>query len=368
MRTSHSIKIIDCHTHCMSADPLEAARRLHQGITQHTDTDRYNVLSVSGGDFLCERTLLQNLVCLLLKAQHPGQVYAYGGLYHFLRDTDPNTIDYAGNASLLLDAGFDGMKMIEGKPTAWKILSRPLDAPYYDAYYELLAAREKPLLMHVADPDYDWDAERITEDAKKRGFFYGDGSYPSWEQLHIEAENIVKNHPQLKIILAHFFYLAIDLPRAAALLDSHENVVFDICLGPQLYKKISEEPERFREFFLRYQDRLLFGTDFVGADLQNDTGNTNMIRRVLETDDAFPMWDGILQGILLPEDVLEKVYRTNFERLSGQPDPINLSAAHRVFEQAEQLAGLLPERDDILKKIAQVWEEFERCIRGQEEK
>ena len=362
MKTQHDIAIIDCHTHCIGDDPLESIRLLHDGISEHTESNRYTVLSLSGGDFLCEKTVLQNLVCLLLKAQHPDQVYAFGGLYHYFQDTNPSAIDHASNTALLLDAGFDGMKMIEGKPTAWKKLSRPLGAPYYDSYYALLAERGKPLLMHVADPDYDWDAARITEDAKKRGFFYGDGSFPSWEQLHVEAENIVKKHPALRMVFAHFFYLAIDLSRARRLLDTYENVMFDICLGPQIYRQIAREPDVFREFFLRYQDRLLFGTDFVGSDLKNDIQNTEMIRRVLETDDAFPMWDETLQGILLPEAVLEKVYRTNFDRLVGPINPINPGAATKVFAQAEQLIGLLDNKHAAQQKLALLWEHFERCI------
>lgn len=84
--------------------------------------------------------------------------------------------------------------------------------------------------------------------------------------------------------------------------------------------ELGRQPYAARRFLLRYQDRVLFGTD-AGA----DRGAFRTYIRFLETDDEyFPVSQGYerlrfwrIYGVFLPDDVLEKVYRRNAERLLG---------------------------------------------------
>jgi predicted TIM-barrel fold metal-dependent hydrolase len=81
--------------------------------------------------------------------------------------------------------------------------------------------------------------------------------------------------------------------------------------------ELGRQPRRAREFFLRYQDRVLFGTD--------QSPEEAMYRswfRFLETaDEHFDYWRAPNQGrwkisgLDLPKDVLEKFYATNAERV-----------------------------------------------------
>jgi hypothetical protein len=80
-----------------------------------------------------------------------------------------------------------------------------------------------------------------------------------------------------------------------------------------------------REFFVRYADRIIFGTDFgMGCGWGRDRGM--MIRRFLETDDVFDVPEDPamtpddrppLRGLGLPRDVLRKIYGDNFRRVVG---------------------------------------------------
>ena len=105
--------------------------------------------------------------------------------------------------------------MGEGKPTLRKAIGQPLDSPVYDAYYAFCEAQSFPILFHVGDPPDLWDSEKVPEWARRRGWFYGDGTYPALETLYGEVDGILDKFPTLHIILAHFYFGSYDIERAA---------------------------------------------------------------------------------------------------------------------------------------------------------
>jgi predicted TIM-barrel fold metal-dependent hydrolase len=108
-----------------------------------------------------------------------------------------------------------------------------------------------------------------------------------------------------------------DLAELAVWLDRHPNLFVGI---DARISELGRQPYTARRFLIRYQDRVLFGTD-AGA----DRGAFRTYIRFLETDDEyFPVSPGYerlrfwrIYGVSLPADVLEKVYRRNAERLLG---------------------------------------------------
>jgi predicted TIM-barrel fold metal-dependent hydrolase len=108
-----------------------------------------------------------------------------------------------------------------------------------------------------------------------------------------------------------------DLAELAGWLDAHPNMFVGI--GARI-SELGRQPYTARRFLLKYQDRVLFGTD-AGA----DRGAFRTYIRFLETDDEyFPVSPGYerlrfwrIYGVFLPDGVLEKVYRRNAERLLG---------------------------------------------------
>jgi predicted TIM-barrel fold metal-dependent hydrolase len=276
-----------------------------------------------------------NLMAALAKAAYPDQVYAFGGVAHHLPAVPEECIDLAGQAKTLVQIGFDGIKMIEGKPSVRGALGHPLDAPLYDELYGYLESEQLPLIWHVGDPAHFWASGRV------------DANMPGREELYGEVDRVLARFPRLRVIFAHFYFMADDLERAGRFLDQHPAASFDLTPHPDMYVQFSRDPENSRAFFLEYQDRILFGTDNHGEGRDFAPGapleywpvyKVAVMRAFLETEDAFPGWHHMLQGIALEPDVLAKIYRRNLGRYVGEvPKALNRDLA---IEEGERVLAL----------------------------
>jgi len=260
---------------------------------------------------------------------------------------------------LLLAAGCDGIKMIEGKPQMRKMLPVPaFDSDAFAPYWEKAAQIQVPILMHVNDPEEFWDADRVPGWAVERGWFYGDGSFIHNEAQYTEIFNVLAKNPDLKVILAHFFFMSAQQSRLADLLDQYPNLHIDLTPGIEMYHNFSANIQETRDFFIKYQDRILFGTD-IGAKallVNPDDGiefgesfeRVFLIRNFLENEsefylnpeNSFLFGDPKIpfQGLGLPQDVLEKIYYRNFEKVVGvTPRPVNPAAIVEMCSQLETM-------------------------------
>jgi len=165
----------------------------------------------------------------------------------------------AGQIDTLQAIGFDGLKLIEGKPMVRKLLGLPLDGPEYAGLWAALEERAMPVVLHLADPEEFWDADLCPDWARAQDWYYGDGTYPLKEDLYAEIDRVLQRHPRLKLILAHFYFLSADLRRAGAFLDAHPGVCFDLTPGVEMYLNFARGLDAARDFFIRYQDRLIYG-------------------------------------------------------------------------------------------------------------
>jgi hypothetical protein len=204
---------------------------------------------------------------LLLKGMHPGKVYVFGGL-----DISPLFMapDMAGEAfahyvDVLCALGADGIKMIEGKAEIRKRLPIPdFDDPVYAPYWAKMEENQVPLIFHVNDPETFWDADKVPGWARKMGWYYGDGTYIDNEAQYRQVLNVLDRHPNLKVIFAHFFFLSAQLERLAGYLDRYPNMYVDLTPGIEMYFNFAADPQHTRQFFMQYQDRIIYGTD-IGA-------------------------------------------------------------------------------------------------------
>jgi predicted TIM-barrel fold metal-dependent hydrolase len=275
----------------------------------------------------------QNDAGRFLKSQHPNRAYVSGALgYNMdLADTPKAAALLATQVCSLKEQGFDGLKLIEGKPEVRKFLPFRLDGPLFAAVWAVLEQEQFPVIFHVADPDVFWDRDGCPGWARERGWDYSDGSYPSKEDLYAEVDVILARHPNLKITFPHFYFLSTDLQRAARFLDDHPRVCFDLAPHIDMYHDFSQSPAEAREFFLGYQDRILFGTDVDTRVLQRGAAGYEfmlsipwLIRSLLEKDGPFETPTGQrYQSLALPPEVLQKIYKDNFCRIYG-PQPAAL--------------------------------------------
>lgn len=344
--------VLDCHIHYPHPSQLE--RLL--AIADELRLSRFNIVCTP------DRTRLSLIPdALHLKAQRPEQIYVFGGLDISVYFRAPDQVGrvFADQIDTLMATGCDGVKMIEGKPDMRRTLPvPPFDSPVFAPYWEKMAETQLPILFHVNDPQEFWDAERIPVWAKSRGWFYGDGTYIDNEKQYQEIYGVLKQNPTLKVIFAHFFFLSGQLPRLADLLDEYPGVQVDLTPGIEMYENFSAAIDETRDFFIKYQDRILFGTD-IGArallstpqtdiQLSESRERVNVVRNFLENPGDFQLQPGggflfgdeppTFHGLDLPATVLQKIYHENFERIvSPSPRPLQPAAIIALCEQIEKM-------------------------------
>ncbi|MGC1203274.1 MAG: amidohydrolase family protein [Flavobacteriaceae bacterium] len=174
-----------------------------------------------------------------------------------------------------------------------------------------------PVLIHSADPKSFWDEfdgdnerwlELKTHPRRKRG---ADNPAP-WEQIISEQHNMFKKHPKTTFINAHMGWYANNLGKLGELLDTLPNM--NVGIGA-IIAELGRQPRFAKAFFVKYQDRILFGKDSWKPE------EFPTYFRVLESDDEyFPyhkkyhaFWP--MYGLDLPDEVLKKVYYKNALRI-----------------------------------------------------
>lgn len=353
----YDFPIVDCHTHAFDFEAVAeddfACLRSLGGVMDACGYRAANAMSLTS--YRAE-DMAQNPLCLLIKALNPGRAYAFGSLYYPPEGFAPGRADFREQAQRLIAAGFDGMKMMEGKPDTRKRTGIPLDSLLYDEYYGWLEEKGLPLLYHVGDPAIFWDAERAPAFARENGWFYGDGTYVARDALFGESEGVLRKFPRLRAVFAHFYFLSGDIAAASAFLDRWPNVSFDITPNSGMYADFSGNVEAWREFFIRYQSRILYGTDDEVEALPQWLPTAGAIRRFFETGDGFQGLRGYsVRGIRLPREALERIYFRNFEGLAGtEPKKPNIPAA---IGECERLLAAVPDGPDserIASRIAAV--------------
>ncbi|MFN0180039.1 MAG: amidohydrolase family protein [Gemmatimonadales bacterium] len=193
-----------------------------------------------------------------------------------------------------------------------------IDDPTLDPIWEAAARLKLPVFIHTADPPEFWQPidfqnERWLELALFPGRRYPAEEYPAFEQLMAERDSLVRRHPKTTFVIAHMGWHANDLGRLGKMMDAMPNLYTEV--GAVLYD-IGRQPRAAHDFFVKYQDRILFGKDSFQPE------EYPYFWRVFETrDDYFDYYRDYhafwkLYGIDLPDAVLKKVYFGNALRIT----------------------------------------------------
>jgi predicted TIM-barrel fold metal-dependent hydrolase len=200
-----------------------------------------------------------------------------------------------------------------------------VDDPRLAPVWETAGKLGLPVMIHVADPVAFFDPldetnERWEELHAHPDWHFPSPPFPSFLSIVGGVADLVARHPLTTFIGAHVGCYAENIGWVGALLDRCPNFHVDIAarLG-----ELGRQPYTARRFFLQYADRILFGSD-MGPSPEA----YRVIYRFLETDDEYfnynagplPMqgrWN--VYGLHLPDEVLEKVYFRNAERLLAIP-------------------------------------------------
>ncbi|MEE9466376.1 MAG: amidohydrolase family protein, partial [Candidatus Neomarinimicrobiota bacterium] len=196
----------------------------------------------------------------------------------------------------------------------------PIDDSRIDPIWAKCGELGIPVVIHVTDPKafftpIDRYNERYDELGQHPNWAFGGEEYPSKEELLAQRNRVIEKHPETIFIGAHFGNLPEDLGQVGQWLDQYPNFYVDIAAR---ISELGRQPYTARRFFIKYQDRILFGTD-----TPPDAEACRVHYRFLETDDEYfdptpahkqqGRW--MIYGLHLPDEVLEKVYNKNATKI-----------------------------------------------------
>jgi Amidohydrolase len=207
-----------------------------------------------------------------------------------------------------------------------------VDDPRFDAVFDGLARRGALVLGHQGEPHNCWlPLERMTVN-NDREYFRNHPAYhmhrhpemPGYEDQMAARDRLLAKHPGMRFVGVHLASLEWNVDRLAAFLDAHPTASVDVAarIG-QLQYQSQRDRRRVRDFFVKYQDRLMYGSDLAQSEEQDDAAFAADLHTVWRRDwryfvtaDRFtvPELDEPVQGLALPRAVVDKLYRLNAER------------------------------------------------------
>lgn len=302
---------IDVHNHQNSLRPGDINRLL-------TDMDKLNMrvmvnLSGGNGDRLRDMTSA-------IQSTSPKRFIVFANI-NFNGIGEPGWTEKAvQQLEADVKAGANGLKIFKNlgfsvKDNQGKRVT--VDDPRLDGIWAKCGELKIPVLIHTADPRSFWEEqddknERWLELATHPGRKRDDRNPAPWETLIGEQHRMFKKHPKTTFIAAHFGWYPNDLTKLGQLLNDMPNVVVEF---GAVIAELGRQPKAARQFFEKYQDRILFGKDsWVPEEYAT-------YFRVLETEDEyFPyhkkyhaFWR--MYGMGLPDSILKKVYYKNALRI-----------------------------------------------------
>jgi len=199
----------------------------------------------------------------------------------------------------------------------------PVDDPRIDPIWAKCGELGIPCLMHVSDPKafftpVDRYNERYDELGERPHWaFYGD-EFPNKEDILNQRNRVIERHPATTFIATHMANLPEELGRVSMWLEKYPNMYVDINAR---ISELGRQPYTCRKFMIKYQDRILFGTD-----TRPNAEAFRIYYRFLETDDEYINADAShhrqgrwhIYGLFLPDEVLEKIYNKNAVRIFNQ--------------------------------------------------
>ena len=271
-------------------------------------------------------------------AKHPGRFITFTQPW-FGRINEPGYPKFQADA--IAQAKRDGARGVKVLKTLGLYLREgvttgplvKIDDKRFDPMWEACGALNLPVAIHVSDPSafflpIDRYNERFEELNNHPDWSFNGKDYPSNAEL-LEARNrVLARHPKTQFIVLHVGNFAENLGHVSDSMNRYPNMNVEI--GARI-GELGRQPRTARQFFDKYQDRILFGTDAVphGRETPQQIFGDELYRiyfRFLETNDEYfdyapapvpPQGRWRIYGLGLPEQILRKVYNENASRIIG---------------------------------------------------
>ena len=302
---------VDVHNHQNVAMPKEELDRLVKDMDALSMRVMVNLSGTSG------ESLAKGVKTAMV---HPGRLLIFANLDFAGIDTPGWGERSAAQLGEDVKAGAKGLKIFKSFGMTVKDSKGErihVDDARLDPVFEKCAELKIPVLIHTAEPESFFEPqdrfnERWLELKQFPRRARPPGQYPPWETLIAEQHRLFARHSNTIFIDAHLGWMGGNLARLGKLLDERPNVYTEI--GAVL-AELGRQPRFAREWFIKHQDRVLFGKDTWAPD------EYHVYFRVLETADEYfdyyrkrhAFWK--MYGLDLPDEVLKKLYYKNALRI-----------------------------------------------------
>ncbi len=208
-----------------------------------------------------------------------------------------------------------------------------IDDPGFDPVLEHVRELGVPLIGHQGEPYNCWLPLEQMSTENDRSYFREHPQYhmylhpelPSYEDQMAARDRMLARHPQLDFIGAHMASLEWDVDRLGAFLDAHPHAVVDLAARmTQVQYQSLRDRERVRRFFIRHQDRILYGSDLTFAPDAAPGSLRDEAHATWISDWTYLATDGAqhvealaadVTGLQLPRAVVDKIYHANARRV-----------------------------------------------------
>jgi predicted TIM-barrel fold metal-dependent hydrolase len=311
--------VIDVHNHVNDAARIDEHMPPERVVQVMNATNVKTIVILTGmwGD------KLQAVIDEMVKP-YPGRFIVFTQI-DWSKIDDPNfSSDMVKQLDDAVSRGARGLKVLKDlglgvRDKSGKLIA--IDDPRIDPVWEEAGRLGIPVSIHSGDPEaffhpIDATNERYEELHEHPDWSFYGRDYPSLESL-LEARNrVFARHPHTTFVSLHMGWPE-NLDWVSTMLDQDPNVMVEFGAREA---ELGRQPRRTRELFMRYQDRVMFGTD---NEVSEDMYRNNF--RWLETADEYFDYLGApgqgrfeIYGLALPDPVLKKIYHENAERLFSQ--------------------------------------------------
>ena len=321
-----SVKKIDVHAHVNTAKP---------DIMEQAISDNFILVSLNvevPGELPIDS---QQYYVLQQRHNYPKNIYC-------VTTFETETINQPGWSDRQLaylkksvDSGAVGVKV-------WKNIGMTIkdkdsnfimiDNPIFDPIFNYLEQNNIPVIGHIGEPKNCWlPLDQMTTNNDRSYFaahpeyhMYLHPEYPTYDAIIKSRDHLLEKHPKLKFIGAHLGSMEWDTDEIAKRLDKFPNMSVEPAerLGQLQYQSLRNW-QKVHDFFIKYQDRIMYGTDLGVENSQSPQevkkhANELWTRdwRYFTTGDTLesPFVNEKFRGLNLPRTVIDKFYYKNAEK------------------------------------------------------
>ncbi len=206
---------------------------------------------------------------------------------------------------------------IRSKAGEWLLPDHPVFLPIFEA----IERADKTLICHLADPKAAWSPRAAEESAYLKShpewILYGWPGAPSKEAILAARDRILRRRPKLRVIGCHLGSHEEDLDELAQRLEAYPNFAAD--LAARVRVLAPQDPDRVRQFVLKYSGRLIYATDFTlggdeAASAKSFLAQHEQEWRYFASAGSVTFRGREVRGLGLPEEALRRVFRENAMR------------------------------------------------------